>query len=198
MPSPFAAFPVQSSESRLVPSSHASQLSLLRHAYSFLQRSFSSGAGNNEKHLPGLMHLTFSWSHTLRVKDFSFCCSSVRVHVQPQMDGALIFLQSSTWDLINGDGYYPFVYIPGKKESSLTKIPIILGVCLLIVWMLTIHIPLTLFTITSFFLHTSSFHGVLLSPQRFMPLNDKTKDLHCCYCSFKYFSILYCLTPGHG
>lgn len=145
--------------------------------------------------------LDFSWwSHMLRVKDFGLCCSSVRVHVQPQTDGALVVLHFSTWDLINGDGYYPFVSITGKKEGSLTKIPIILGVCLLIVWvcMLNIHISLTLFTITSLFLHTSGFCGVLLSPQGFIPLNDKTKDLHCCYCSFKCFSIPYCLTPGHG
>lgn len=51
-----------------------------------------------------------------------------RVHVQPQMDGALVFLHSSTWDLINGDGYYPFVSLTGRKEGSLTRIPIILGV----------------------------------------------------------------------
>lgn len=147
-------------------------------------------------------HLTSSWgSHMLRVKDFGLCCSSVRVHVQPQMDGALVFLHSSTWNLINGDGYYPFDSFTGKKEGSLMKIPIILGVCLLIVWMcmLNIHIISTLFTITSLFLHTSGFCGVLLTPQAFIPLNDKTKDLHCCcYCSFKCFSILYCLTPGHG
>lgn len=167
----------------------------------FPSANFSPGEGSDKKHLPGSIQLTFSqWSHMLKVKDFGLCCSSVRVHVQPQMDGGLIYLHSSTWDLINSDRYYPSVSITGKKEGSLTKIPIILGVWLLIVLtcMLTIHIPLTLFTITSLFLHTSGFCGVLLSPQGFIPLNDKTKDLHCCYCSFKCFSILYCLTPGHG
>lgn len=152
---PFLLSLCRALDPRLSPAPHgiyASQLSPLGPAHSSLQRNFSPIVERDKKHSPGTIHLTFHWqSYMLKVKDFSLCCSSVRVHTQTQMDEYCYFYIPLSWDLINGDGYYPFVSGTGEREVSLTKISTILGVCLLIAWMcmLTISIPLTLLTVTS-------------------------------------------------